>query len=86
MNAAVKLSKWGNNIGLRVPKKVAQSLDLNENSEVYVAVEGNEMIITKATRKPRTLQELFAQHGVSEMEAGPKLVFEDVPLRGQEMI
>lgn len=55
---AVTLQKWGNSVGLRVPKPLLEQLGLKEGSEVDLAVEGNRLVIKK--RRP-TLAELLAQ-------------------------
>lgn len=55
----VKLAKWGNSLGVRLPKAAADAADLHEGSEVEVVVEGGEVKL----RPPGllTLDELLAQ-------------------------
>ena len=55
---AVTLQKWGNSVGLRVPKPLLEQLGLKEGSEVDLVVEGNRLVIKQ--RRP-TLAELLAQ-------------------------
>ena len=53
-----KLQKWGNGLGLRVPKAVAQSARLHEGSEVELTVENGRLIITPVDGGP-SLEELL---------------------------
>jgi len=46
----VQVSKWGNSLGVRVPKDVAAKLGLTEGSRVDVSVEGDRLVIS--TRRP----------------------------------
>lgn len=39
----VKLRKWGNSIGLRIPSKVAQSWGIDEHSVVELTKTGNQL-------------------------------------------
>ena len=55
---AVTLQKWGNSVGLRVPKPLLEQLGLKEGSEVDLVVEGNRLVVKQ--RRP-TLAELLAQ-------------------------
>ncbi len=39
------IQKWGNSLGIRIPKLFAKQLDLNDGSHVEVIQEGNKIII-----------------------------------------
>ncbi len=54
----VKLRKWGNSLGLRIPAKIAQSIGLNENSTVEIIQSGEGLIINK--KEEIALDELLA--------------------------
>ena len=43
----VKLRKWGNSLGLRIPAKIAQSIGLEESSTVELIESGKSLIIKK---------------------------------------
>ena len=43
----VKLRKWGNSLGLRIPAKIAQSIGLEENSTVEIIESEKSLIIKK---------------------------------------
>ncbi len=54
----VQISKWGNSLGVRVPKDVAAKLGLTEGSRVDVAIEGDRLVIS--TKRPvYSLEELL---------------------------
>jgi antitoxin MazE len=42
----VRISKWGNNLGLRVPKDVAAKVGLSEGSLVELSVERDRIVIS----------------------------------------
>jgi AbrB family looped-hinge helix DNA binding protein len=43
-----KLVKWGNSVGLSLPKPVRESLDLNAGDEVIIIDQDDKLIIQKA--------------------------------------
>jgi antitoxin MazE len=55
----IQLKKWGNSIGLRIPKKLAESLNLDEHSIVEVTESKGALIITKK-KMDRNLDDLLA--------------------------
>ena len=55
----VVVSKWGNSLGVRVPKDVAAKLGLSEGSRVDVSVEDDRIVIS-AKRPCYALDELLA--------------------------
>lgn len=44
----VKVAKWGNSLGVRLPKAAAEAAGLSEGSEVEVVVEGRELRLRPA--------------------------------------
>ena len=78
------LQKWGNSLGIRVPKAIAEQLDLKSGTEVEFDTAGGVLTIRpKRRRRPRyTLAELLAK------AKGPnphKELMGDAP-RGREII
>ena len=53
------IQKWGNSLGLRIPKDVADRAHLREGSTVDVAVEGDRVVLTPARRR-HSLKDLLA--------------------------
>ena len=54
----VKVSKWGNSLGLRIPKSAVETLGLNDNDTVSIETKGKSIII-KSAKKPLTLEKIF---------------------------
>jgi antitoxin MazE len=55
---AVTLQKWGNSVGVRLPKAMLEQVGLKEGAQVDVLVEGNHLVIR---RKRLKLADLLAQ-------------------------
>ena len=55
----IKLRKWGNSIGLRIPYQLARKLGIDENSVVELT-EAQDSLIIKKIITARTLDELLA--------------------------
>jgi len=54
----VQVAKWGNSLGLRVPKEVAAKVGLSEGSRVEMSTEGSTITIS-VERPVYTLAELL---------------------------
>jgi len=46
-----QVSKWGNSQGIRIPKKLLQSVRINLNDEVEIKAVNNKLIIMPTTNK-----------------------------------
>jgi len=55
----VQIAKWGNSLGLRVPKEVAARIGLKVGARVDLTAEGDRIVISVA-RPIYTLDELLA--------------------------
>ena len=55
---SVTLQKWGNSVGVRLPKPILQQVGLAEGSRVDVVVEGDHLVIRRQRLK---LADLLAQ-------------------------
>ncbi len=53
-----KIQKWGNSLGVRIPKSVAQEARLQEGSSVEVRVEEGRLIIAPRNKRKYTFAEL----------------------------
>jgi antitoxin MazE len=55
-----KIQKWGNSLGLRIPKSFAVDAGVEEGSEVDISIEGDRLVI-RAVRPARyELKELVS--------------------------
>ncbi|WP_428539645.1 AbrB/MazE/SpoVT family DNA-binding domain-containing protein [Rhodopila sp.] len=55
---AVTLQKWGNSVGVRLPKPMLEQVGLEAGAQVEVLVEGSHLVIR---RKRLKLADLLAQ-------------------------
>jgi antitoxin MazE len=56
---SITLHRWGNSVGLRVPKPLLEQLGLGEGSQVDVKVEGNRLVIERYRPKRLTLEDVL---------------------------
>ena len=47
LDLRIKLNKWGNSLGIRIPKAYIDELDLKENSEMIMKVKKDKIILEK---------------------------------------
>ncbi len=62
--STVIAQKWGNSLGIRIPKEAADRIGIGQGSEMELKVIESEGIITlkpKRVRKKYTLEELLSQ-------------------------
>jgi len=57
-----KIQKWGNSLGIRLPKSVAIEAHLVEGSEVDITAAGDQILITQAKTKTYVLADLLASY------------------------
>jgi antitoxin component of MazEF toxin-antitoxin module len=69
----VKVVRWGNGLGLRIPHECADRFQLKEGESVRVRVKGNTITIRRSKpRKEWTEKELLK--GVTPAICGPDLI------------
>lgn len=59
----IKIARWGNSLGIRIPKQIVDQAQLNEGDEIEISSEENKLILTPQKKK-YTLEELL--DGMSE--------------------
>ena len=47
-----RIQKWGNSLGLRIPKSFAKQAGVEAGSEVDLSVEGSDLVV-RSKRRPR---------------------------------
>ncbi|MBX7231557.1 MAG: AbrB/MazE/SpoVT family DNA-binding domain-containing protein [Bdellovibrionales bacterium] len=57
---SVKIQKWGNSLGVRIPKTVIEKVNLSENSEVEIESKNGTIVIFPA-KKEYSLDSLLEQ-------------------------
>lgn len=53
------VAKWGNSLAIRIPKNIADQINLKEGASISIDVTDNNIVITPK-RKKYTLEELLA--------------------------
>jgi len=72
-----KVNKWGNSLGLRIPKLVAAEVGLEENSLVNLTIVNGSIVISPERETPLELEAMLNQvteeslHG--EVNTGPAI-------------
>jgi len=56
-----QIKKWGNSLALRIPKLLAEQLDIKTDTEVEIAVEDGQLVVKPLPEQTVTLEELLAQ-------------------------
>lgn len=73
----VKVQKWGNSLALRIPKGIAELVELSDGGEVELSVEEGKMIVQPARRRRYSLEELVAgitdENRHDEIGTGPSV-------------
>ena len=75
-----RVQKWGNSLGLRIPKPFAQEMGIEPNSSVDIALADGKLVITPVVDPALTLAQLLAKvtdgnlHG--EVDPGPAVGLE----------
>ncbi|MCG6147979.1 AbrB/MazE/SpoVT family DNA-binding domain-containing protein [Leptospira levettii] len=66
------VQKWGNSLGIRIPKVFAKELELNDGSQVEVIQEGNRIIIYPYTKETleQKLKKINAKNLHNEVDSG----------------
>ena len=60
------ISKWGNSLGVRIPKNILSASGIREQDDVMVSVDGNRIIVTKAM--PTSIKELFDNYPIEKQQ------------------
>ena len=55
----IRLQKWGNSIGIRIPNAFLKSLKLKNNDKILLVQEEDKIIITKSNNNNIDLKERF---------------------------
>jgi antitoxin MazE len=42
---ATEVKTWGNSLGVRIPKKVADALKLHDGSQIKISLDGNKIVL-----------------------------------------
>ncbi|HEY4517194.1 MAG TPA: AbrB/MazE/SpoVT family DNA-binding domain-containing protein [Candidatus Paceibacterota bacterium] len=59
MVATIKVSAWGNSLGVRLPRNMLLAADVKNNAMLDVRLENGSLILTPRKCKKKTLQQLL---------------------------
>ena len=57
----LRVQKWGNSQGIRLPKKILKDLGININDKIEISLNGEEIILKKV-KKYTSLDDLFKDY------------------------
>ena len=57
----LRIQKWGNSQGIRLPKKILKDLGININDKIEISLNGEEIILKKI-KKYTNLDDLFKDY------------------------
>lgn len=81
----VLIAKWGNSLGLRLPRALADRLGLAPGRAVEVRAEGDRLVV-EAARPRYTLDELLAQCDAKAPLGKGDRAWVQSPPKGRELI
>ncbi len=58
---AAKIQKWGNSLGIRIPKNVLEQVDMHEDEMVEISVKDNNILIMPTRKKKYNLKTLVSK-------------------------
>ena len=61
----LQVGKWGNSLGIRLPRHIANLLNLNVKDRINCSIEDGKLVLEPVRRHKYTLEELLA--GVEEV-------------------
>jgi antitoxin MazE len=76
-----QVARWGNSLGVRIPKQIAERAGLREGARVEIAAEGDRIVITHTRRRYHLAELLQGMTPEAMREA-----FDWGPDRGREII
>ena len=65
----LKLQKWGNSYGIRIPSVFLKELNIKENEKLNIEKQEDKIIISKSKKQKVSLKKLFSEYkGNNESE------------------
>lgn len=70
----IKVAKWGNSLGIRIPQLLAEQAEINDGAVVEIEIKDETILIRKIRNKKLSLEELLKEINTEnlhrEMETG----------------
>ena len=77
----VQVTRWGNSLGVRIPKQIAERVGLREGARVEIEADTDRIIITRSRRRYQLAELLQGMTPEAMREA-----FDWGPDRGREIV
>jgi antitoxin MazE len=68
----INVSKWGNSLGVRIPRVLANKIGIHEGTPVDVSIQENHIIISKGYSLESLLNEITPDNIHREVHIGPR--------------
>lgn len=65
------ITKWGNSLGLRIPRALAYKAGIHEGTPVEISLKGDQIIISKSYSLESLLEQVTEENIHKEIESGP---------------
>ncbi|GAB4239383.1 MAG: AbrB/MazE/SpoVT family DNA-binding domain-containing protein [Stanieria sp.] len=72
----LKIAKWGNSLGIRIPKHLLEQIKLQEGDEIEISATEDRLIVTPVKRIKYSLEELL--EGMGEENLHPEIDWGEV--------
>jgi antitoxin MazE len=56
-----KVKKWGNSLGVRIPKSISTKVGITEGTSIEFSIEGDKIILAPVPPKEYTIEEMILQ-------------------------
>lgn len=67
----IHVAKWGNSLGVRIPRGLANQMGLHEGTPINVSVQDDHILIAKGASLQALLERITPENLHSEIEMGP---------------
>lgn len=67
----IHVTKWGNSLGVRIPRILANKIGIHEGTPVDVSIQNHQLIITKEFSLQSLLDQVTKENLHEEVQTGP---------------
>lgn len=67
------VAKWGNSLGVRIPRSIADQLGISEGTPIDLIIEDNHLLIQKVYRLESLLAKITPENIHSEIDTGSSI-------------
>lgn len=67
----IHVTKWGNSLGVRIPRVLANKIGIHEGTPVDVSIQDHRIVITKELSLKSLLNQITSENIHKEIQFGP---------------